>query len=274
MYDKLTNQPDFIKEITDSITYEYSDSGVIALGSDIGYTLAISVPPTIEVLPARTLNHSWTLNAYLNDSVNSISVKSLESFSLQLNLSSPATALTTITHSIEDFGEEPVPSWIEFDNVNNEISGTPPVIDLNHTYYMAIKSQWTELVSGNVTKVVAIEVIGTPASEDEIETEEDPEVETATLFTQVTMGTVTAFTFGSSIAAGRSNTGLWSFLEQQQIIILLLMIDSFIPIRISKYIEGISFVFLNGIKLRKSSFIYLNSLISLVFNKLYSFFKY
>ena len=272
MYDKLTNQPDFIKEVTDSITYEYSDSGVIALGSDIGYTLAISVPPTIEVLPARTLDHSWTLNAYLNDSVNSISVKSLESFSLKLNLSSPVTALTTITHSIEDFGEEPVPTWVEFDNVSHQISGTPPVIYLNHTYYMAIKSQWTEIVSGNVTKVVAIEVIGTP--EDNIETEDDSEVETATLFTQVTMGTVTAFTFGSSIAAGRSNTGLWSFLEQQQIIILLLMIDSFIPIRISKYIEGISFVFLNGIKLRKSSLIYLDSLISLVFNKLYSFFKY
>ena len=244
MYDKFTTREEFVNKVTDTITYEYTDSGTIALGSDVSMPLTASAVPTIGDLSAKTPQQSWTLNAFLNDSTHSVSSEGLQNFSIGLNLTWAISAVTDISYSLETFGNESVPNWVNFDSGNSKISGTAPLLNDNMTYFMTVKSEFDEIVKGNITKIIAIETIGT-------QSKERISVQTATLITQLAVGTVAVLSIGSFIASGKPSSGLWSFLEQQQIIIMLLMIDSFIPAKIQKYVEGISFVFLNGINLRK-----------------------
>ena len=158
------------------------------------------------------------------------------------------TAVTTMNYSLGGYNGENVPTWANFDNEAEKISGTTPSVKEDTIYYMTVLSEFDENINGNITQYVAVQVIA-----DKKETAEE-ETEAATIITQITAATVTVFSIGSSLAAGKPSTGLWSFLEQQQIIILLCSIDSFIPLRIQKYLEGISFVMLNSINIRKLIF--------------------
>ena len=247
MYDRFTARTELISKITNTTAYEYTDSGTINFGTEVPLTWTIPSSPTIDSISGKVLNKSWTMNALVDGTSHSISKKSSESFSIDLNLTWALTAVTTMSYTLEGYNGGGVPDWVNLDSDNSKISGTIPSIDEDTNYYFIVKSSFDEVVDGNITKYIAI---GVTASKNTTTAEEEG-TQPAAVVTQITSGAVTALSMGSSIAAGRPSTGLWSFLEQQQIIILLLTIDSFIPLRIQKYLEGISFAMLNGINIRK-----------------------
>ena len=86
MYDKFTTREEFINKVTDTISYEYTDAGVLNLGSDVSMPLTVSTVPTVGDLSTKTPQQSWTLNAFLNDSTHSVSTEGLQNFSIGLNL--------------------------------------------------------------------------------------------------------------------------------------------------------------------------------------------
>jgi len=77
---------EFVSEITNQTSYEYTDSGTITLGADTALTLSLLIPPPIDILGGKVTNRTWTLNALFNDSSYGVSTKPLTSFSLDLNL--------------------------------------------------------------------------------------------------------------------------------------------------------------------------------------------
>ena len=70
-------------------------------------------------------------------------------------------------------------------------------------------------------------------------------VETARLTSQITMGTFIAVGAGVSMLNGTSPVGIWSMINQFQMLMLLLLTGVFIPKAIKQYLSGMDIVLFN-----------------------------
>ena len=148
-----------------------------------------------------------------------------------------------------------MPSWVEVDYDNEIIKGIPTPSYNDKTYRFKILTTWKdEPLNGYIEKDIEIKAY---AMEWEFETR------VAIITSQVTTAVAFSFVVIGSIFSGTPSTGLWSFLQQQQMIIVLLMIDSFTPSQILLYLEGVGFVFLNKIPKSVQKLTYIDSLLNI-----------
>jgi hypothetical protein len=129
-----------------------------------------------------------------------------------------------------------MPSWVTFDSSTLEISGTAPLVDQTTNYTFYIKSAWTDNFLVNVQKAITIQV-----GKDEVTTAGKVAVRSA----QATLAAGTAFTLVSSLLSKSSTAAIWALVNQQQIVNLLILIDSSTPEDFNEYLEGTSFVNFN-----------------------------
>jgi hypothetical protein len=117
-----------------------------------------------------------------------------------------------------------------------KVSGTAPSVDQATNYTFYVKSTWTDRVSVTVQKPITIQV-------ENVETTTAGTV--AVTSTQTFLAIVVVFTLISSLISTNSISSIWAFVNQLQIITLLILIDSFTPKDLLDYLEGISFVNMN-----------------------------
>jgi hypothetical protein len=132
-----------------------------------------------------------------------------------------------------------MPNWVTFDSSASKIRGTAPLVDQSTNYTFYIKSTWTENFLINVQKSITIQ----------IENVENVEATTAgvvaVVSTQAVVVVVVVFTLISSLISNNSTSSIWTFVNQLQMITLLMLTDSFTPADFIDYIDGISFVNFN-----------------------------
>jgi hypothetical protein len=140
-----------------------------------------------------------------------------------------------------------MPSWVTFDSSTLEISGTAPLVAQATNYTFYIKSAWTDNFPVTVQKAITIQVGNTEDTKDV----EDTEIPTTTAGTvavtsaQTTLAAGSALILVSSLLSRSSPTAMWSLVNQQQMIGLLMLIDSSTPNDFNDYLEGTSFVNFN-----------------------------
>jgi hypothetical protein len=144
-----------------------------------------------------------------------------------------------------------------------KISGTAPLVDETTDYTFYVQSAWTDIRSFNVQKAITIQVVNVEVVEDEEtddtdesdennetdetdETDVSDEVTTtgtnAATSTRVTLAFIAGFTLVSSIISKSSTSAMWSFVNQLQMITLLMQVDPFTPEDFIDYLERINFV--------------------------------
>jgi hypothetical protein len=138
-----------------------------------------------------------------------------------------------------------MPSWVKFDSSTLEISGITPLVAQTTNYTFYIKSTWIDSTFPvNVQKAITIQV-----ENFEVTTAETvPATVAGTVAVtsaQTTLAAGTAFTLVSSLLSKSSAAAIWSLVNQQQIINLLMLIDSSTPEDFNEYLEGTSFVNFN-----------------------------
>jgi hypothetical protein len=159
--------------------------------------------------------------------------------------------LITITITQNDHDGQSLPSWVTFDSSTLRISGTAPLVDQTTNYTFYIKSKWSDRYTVTVWKAITIKVETheTVVNDDNDENDENVEVTTAgtvaSASTQANLAVVVMFTIVSSILSNSSPTAVWSFVNQFQLITLLMQVDSFTPEDFIHYIKGTSSVNLN-----------------------------
>ena len=181
---------------------------------------------------------TWSLNVQMDDNQQTFTSNSNENFSFSLNLSCSYDSSTPITYSLSQNGNEVIPDWITFNSGGSSISGTAPSLQENKSYSFFIDAQWNDKLDGNVPKLITLDII---VKEEPVETE----ITAAIVASQATFGAASAMVMVSSVASGSPSPGLWSMIQQQQMIIMLMLIDPFIPKRVMTYLKGIGIVFMS-----------------------------
>ena len=183
---------------------------------------------------------SWQTNIHTETETYSIDSGILSDTPFSVKTFSTCTTTpsqTNITYTIEANGNEEVPDWVSLNDAIGKFEGTAPTAKYTKTYSFILNSSWTSDPPGNSQQIIEITVSpttkGTTASM----------VATTTSQSAVMIGGASAV--GISFAIGSPPLGLYLILQLLQIIILLMMIDSFIPTSIRDYIESQSFALAN-----------------------------
>jgi hypothetical protein len=147
-----------------------------------------------------------------------------------------------------------IPSWATFDSSTMKISGTAPLVDETTDYTFYVQSTWKDTLSFTVQKAFTIQVGNVKVVEDNVndgsdETDVNDKNNEATAVgtdaatsAQITLAAIAGFTLVNSIISKSSTSAMWSFVNQLQMITLLMQTDSFTPEDFIDYLERISFV--------------------------------
>ena len=183
---------------------------------------------------------SWKTNIHIETEKYSIQngIFAETPFSVEIFSTCTTTpSQTNISYTFEANGNEKVPDWVSLNNTTGKLEGTAPTAKYRNTYSFILNSSWTSVPAGNSQQVIEITVSpntkGTTASS------------IATVASQSTVMMVGAWAVGTSFTIGFPPSGLYLILQLLQIIILLMIIDPFIPTSIRDYIEGQSFALAN-----------------------------
>lgn len=211
-------------------------TGSPGIGIYTPQTLTISQFNLITTLVLEQVS-TWQLNVQMDDTDSVFSVNSTESFTFNFDLSCSYDGSISITYSMVQYGNELVPNWVTFDSAGGLISGVSPEVLVNTSFSFYINSEWTDTLNGKVPKLITINVIE--------KTENEIESEVAVVVSQASFGVVSSVAIVSSVVSGTPSPSLWSFIQQQQIIIMLFLIDPFLPESLLEYMKGIGFVFMS-----------------------------
>ncbi|CAI2364228.1 unnamed protein product [Moneuplotes crassus] len=162
--------------------------------------------------PKTPLNESWPLSCTINS----------QSYPLSFSHSSS------------------LPSWVHLNPQTGTLTGTAPLLrdmsDEQRTFMFYELANMTEAPYASYAKLVTIKV-------------EDEEVSNtgkgATVGSQVASTIAAAITAVTSVSSGSSPSALWMLLNQLQLIITILLIDSFTPKDVDYYLEGTDFSLMN-----------------------------
>ena len=183
--------------------------------------------------------NSWETSVYAESNPFTLpKIEAEEEFSINTTSTWTTTPeRTTINYSIVQNGDETLPSWITFNDSSNKLEGTAPKFAVNNTYSFVIQSEW-EI---NGTPESSSQVVDVEVSSQEYSDLEETAIESAIVSSQVLIGVSATATIGMSAIRGSSFGGFYLVLHQLKMIILILLIDPFIPGSVMKYIEGQSF---------------------------------
>ena len=183
---------------------------------------------------------SWETNLVRNST--SFNLKKLiprKSFSLKAySTCSTKPTLTDITYKILPKFNGEFPDWISLNETIGNYEGTPPVIK-NETaeYSFILEANWTTISAGSTQQEINLTVSYStgPTSASTL----------ASFSVQLAAAVGGIASIGIALASGSPPTAFYSILHLLQMIIIVLMIDPFIPDSITSFIENQGFSLLN-----------------------------
>ena len=167
----------------------------------------------------------------------SLILYSRQRFSLEENITCTYDpSIVFIDYDIALTNGEEVPDWISFNPSTMIYEGRAPTVRNEVVYSFVLKSSWgfSEKESEQIVKItinnnVPITTAGMVAS----------------ISSTASVAICGLIAMGGSILNGSPLTGFYLILHQLQMVILMLMIDSFIPQGLREYIESQDYVMLN-----------------------------
>lgn len=159
-------------------------------------------------------------------------------FEKELELSCSQTGLVDIEFFLDDFGitDEPNPQWISYDNDIHKLVGTAPEENESNNTYQ-VKIMLSPVGFKRLVNTSYYASIGPPSSNG---------VLTSIIISFVFLGiaisiTITVKSVKEYYNEPESTTAIWSMFNQIQLLIFLLIMDTFIHEDVREYIEGFEF---------------------------------
>ena len=184
---------------------------------------------------------SWQDNIYSVTTLQEISLITGEEFSEQPHITCTTTpGRTTISYTIVANGTGPIPDWVTLNEETGKYEGTAPEVSGTETFSFKIQASWTTNPSGSSDQIVFITVGPKPPIINPVELLKNPSV--VNIITQVAVGASLFLAIVKGILMGKPSTGFFLIVNFLQIVILLLMIDSFIPDKIQDYLNSLELI--------------------------------
>lgn len=155
-----------------------------------------------------------------------------------------------ITYALSQYNTELVPAWVTFNATLGKLTGTLPQVSVNTTfnfYIDATSSEWT----GVLQKLITINVIVPPppvpapvpatVPKTEVTPEASTEAKAAATSAQAGTAAVVGVSTVGSMFSGSNPTVIWTILNQLQMLVLILLVDNFLPTDIESYMQGVEF---------------------------------
>ena len=214
---------------------------------------------TIEALGGHgTSSFTWQYFSHTSSYVSReetekvIEVNSNSTFNETLNLSCLIDPAKSITHSLVALDGETLPTWVTLDSVEDIIRGDAPLLYQNTTYSFYVNSSWTDSPAGSSQKLIKININQTYVPPVNNQTDESKTTLAATssskaavTSSQTSTGMGVGIALITNVMTGSPPMSVWAILQQLQMVIILVMIDSFTPEDIDYYLEGVSFALFN-----------------------------
>jgi hypothetical protein len=194
------------------------------------------------------------------------------SVSEMVSLTCSTVPSLSITYSLAQYGSYSVPSWITIDDVGSQIVGTIPDAGKTYKFYIQSSSnawspgifkeitltvlawiwkvdnwkEWSDWYVGEIWKTWdANYEINEADQRTCIKKKISSTAQTASTATSITVAVSTSASIATSMLKASSPSGMWSLFNQLQMLILLLLIDTFVPVDVSDYIQQQSFAMMN-----------------------------
>ena len=223
------------KEVTNS-NYSFDTISGPSVMTNTDQTLtAINPALTISDI-SLTPENEVTDNMYYNFELDGLTLHSGEIFNHPLDITCSPDGSRTVKYELTPTNNDPDANldWITFDNNTNSLKGTAPSQEGNNTYsfYISVKTN----KNPPMEHLMVVKVEGSSF-----------EVLSGQILTYVAFGIAISLTISlksiSQTLTGRSGspTAIWSMFNQIQLLIFLMMADTYIHRDLIEYIEGFSF---------------------------------
>lgn len=198
-----------------------------------------SAPTLVDVTISENVGEKQVNDIFYRIGDYNLSLEGGVEFNKELELSCSQTGLVEIEFSLEDdFGnpDEPNPDWISFDSDTYKFFGTAPEENETNNTYL-IKLLVSPVGFDRSANSTFYAIIGPPSSGG---------VLLAIIITLVFMGiaisiTITVKSIKEFYSETGSTTAIWSMFNQIQLLIFILIMDTFIHEDVQEYIEGFEF---------------------------------
>ena len=190
----------------------------------------------LEKIPDLEKSYTNTIN--VATSKTSYVLYSKENFSLGSNSTCTFNEIMiSIEYEIVSNNGKEIPDWVNFNTSTGVFEGTAPRVVKETVYSFILKSTWKMISPGESEQIVQITV------NNNVPLSTAGAVAVATSTGTVALGGGMAA--GSSLLSGSPPVGFYFILHQFQMIILMLMIDPFIPQSLRDYMKSQDFVMVN-----------------------------
>lgn len=179
-------------------------------------------------------------NYYLNDLVIKVDTQTVSTlvtetaFSVLIDLTCSSGGSIVPAYTLSGYNGEAVPSWVTLDSISGRLSGTAPSVSEQTTYSFYVDTTST-LFIGAKKKLVSL-VVKLPSKLI---------LSSEATATSTTTTAAVAAGVGASVASASLNasnpTAVWSLMNQLQLLILLLLVDTYIPDDVQGFIQGQDF---------------------------------
>jgi hypothetical protein len=193
----------------------------------VSKSVTVDNSPTLsENTPVKVITNSESSDLSINIQTERFSnLKALTSYSLPVNLTCSINGNTAITYALGQNGSNLLPSWVILDAPNLKLNFTTPQISQNTTYIFNIEA--TPNATDSI-KAVYLDVVYEEKSESK-EYEAPKSVKSAQIATMVSVGLSIVSGMSTSAINGASFQGIWSMINQIQLILLLPILVDFMP---------------------------------------------
>ena len=240
-----------MESISSGVASETTQS--ITIGSFTTYTMSSTLGASSGISNEEAeyvvdVVKSWEENINSVTTLQEISLITGEEFSEQPNVTCTTTPdRTTITYAIVANGADQIPDWVTLNQTTGKYEGTAPEVSGTETFSFKIQASWTTNPAGSTEQIVTITVGQKPADPSPVEEVVDAVISTpaAALLTQLAVGATAGLSIMKSIMSGNPPTGLYLIIHLLQIIILLLMIDDFVPEELKLYLESLDYALIS-----------------------------
>ena len=213
------------------------------LASISSYTLTVNTTAVseagVDVLRIIDTINSWQVNVYPIETPADLGMVYMNKFfSIDANPTCTNDSnATTFSYEIISNGGEALLDWISLNESTGKYEGKAPIASKTMFYSFKLRTTWTSLPPGSTEQIVRIQVDTKPPRTTS-------EIITSSISTGTVVGGGSLVVIGSTLL-GNPPTGLYLILHLLQMIVLLLLIDSFIPYSLQEYLANQDLVMIN-----------------------------
>ena len=226
---KVESTPTFPIETTAALTITNPSLTLTTIGS---------APTLVDETISENVAEKQINDIFYRVETQNFTLEGGVEFSQELELSCSQTGLVDIEFALDNFGifDEPIPDWISYDNDIHRLVGTAPEENETNNTYL-IKLLLTPVGFDRSVNTTYYAIIGPPSSGG---------VLFAIVITFVFLGiaisiTITVKSVKEFYNETASTTAIWSMFNQIQLLIFILIMDTFIHEDVQEYIEGFEF---------------------------------